>query len=85
MTEHQFNEKVRQILSKIECLPETQRSAILAMAEDTRKRHLEIQEATARACAALDDWRLAQKYRIFDAEASLREAGVREREQHDSE
>ena len=80
MTEQQYDTKVREILAKIKGLPEAQRLAILALAEDTRKRHLDIQAATARACAALDDWRLVQKYRIFDAEARLREVRASQRD-----
>lgn len=74
MTDQEFNEEMDRILAKIGDLPAAQREAVYATVNDTRKRHAEIQEATARTYAALDDWRLIQKYRIFDAEAQRREA-----------
>ena len=74
MTDQEFNAEMDRIMAKIGNLPAAQREAVYAMVNDTRKRHAEIREATARACAALDDWRLVQKYRIFDAEARRREA-----------
>ncbi len=73
MTEQQFNQQLDQILGKIENLPDAQRKAIMAMAEDTRKQDQAIRAEMARTRDALDDWRLLQKYRIFDAEARLRE------------
>ncbi|MCK4658862.1 MAG: hypothetical protein KAV82_05010 [Phycisphaerae bacterium] len=74
MTNQQFNEQLSKILANIETLPESRRGALLEMAEEARARYQQIGKTTARAREALEDWRLVQKYRIFDAEASLREA-----------
>ena len=77
MTKQEFNEHIDRILANIEGLPAAQRKAILEMAEDTRRRDQDIRDTMARAREALDDWRIVQKYRIFDAEATAREAAAR--------
>ena len=84
MTEQQFNQRLRELLRKVEQLPETQRATLLDLAEETRQRDQAIRNSAARARDALDDWRLIPKYRVFDAEARIREAQV-ERSRRDED
>lgn len=73
MLEDLFETQLREISKSIEALPEGQRGAMLALLEETRHRQQLIQQATDHARHALDDWRLIQKYLIFDHEARQRE------------
>ena len=74
METRDFEDRLAEITAKIYTLPTDQRDALLAKVEETRERHLAIRESTVRALSALDDWRIIQKYRIFDMEARLRES-----------
>ena len=67
--------QLRELSDCIEALPEDQRGPLLALLEETRRRHQLIRQATDHARHALDDWRLLQKYLIFDHEARQRENG----------
>ncbi len=73
MLEDLFETQLREISESIEALPEDRRGALLALLEETRHRHQLIRQATEHARHALDDWRLIQKYLIFDHEARQRE------------
>ncbi len=73
MTGDRFESQLREILTRIAALPEEQRARLMELVEETRERHQEIRRRVARAYSALDDWRILQKYRVFDLEASLRE------------
>ena len=83
MTGQTFNEQMTRLASTIQTLPSSQRTTLMQMVEDTRKRYREIRESGARSRNALDNWRLIQKYRIFDAEAQAREART-ERDRRDA-
>jgi hypothetical protein len=74
MTNDRFEEQLQRILARLDTLSESQQALVRPMVEETRRRHVQIREAIARAHTALDDWRLVEKYRIFDAEARWREA-----------
>jgi phosphoglycerate-specific signal transduction histidine kinase len=74
MTEQTFQTKLAELETQIDSLPAEQQAHLKAMLEETRCRHQEIRQSIAAATDALDDWRIAMKYRIFDAEARLREA-----------
>jgi hypothetical protein len=74
MEEQAFEAQLREIIAKINTLPEPQRAPLMALVEEARQRHAQIKDATARAREALDDWRLIQKYILFDHEARQREA-----------
>jgi hypothetical protein len=65
--------KLREAIRTIDALPEPERAALMEMVEETRRRHQSIHLSTKAALAAVDDWRLIQKYRLFDAEATSRE------------
>ena len=74
MYDRQFEETVRRSALVAASLPTPQREQLLALIEETRRRHGEVRTWVARARAALDDWRLVQKYLVFDREARQREA-----------
>ena len=74
MDQQAFDAQLREIIAKINTLPEPQRAPLMALVEEARQRHARIKGATARAREALDDWRLIQKYILFDHEARQREA-----------
>ncbi|MCP4589466.1 MAG: hypothetical protein GY842_01850 [bacterium] len=80
MTQQEFNEQLESILAKTADLPAAERAKIIETADATRARDKEIRESTSRARLALDDWRLRQKYLLFDAEATLREARAQQDE-----
>lgn len=73
MTGDRFELQLQEILARIAALPEHHRTHLMKVVEETRERHRDVRESVARARDALDDWRILQKYRIFDLEATLRE------------
>lgn len=73
MTGDRFEMQLQEILARIAALPEQHRAHLMKVVEETRERHQYVRESVARARSALDDWRIMQKYRVFDLEASLRE------------
>ena len=75
MQSRQFETHLQQMIDRIETLPESQRGPLMNLVDETRQRHKDIRDAARKGHDALDDWRLIQKYRIFDAEARQREAG----------
>ncbi len=58
---------------KIESLPEEQQGPLLAMLEETRNRHVMIEENCQQARTAMEDLRLSLAYLAFDYEATMRE------------
>ena len=73
MTEETFQTRLAELEARIHSLPREQQGHLQALFEETRRRHREICRSIADAVSALADWRIAMKYRIFDAEARLRE------------
>lgn len=72
MYDQRFGEAEQRCTSVLESLPEVQREKLLALLEETRERHSEIKDLIRRSRDALDDWRLLEKYILFDLEARLR-------------
>jgi len=81
MTDETLEAKLREINSRIETLPQSQRDHLMQMVEETRQRHRDIKDGISRANDALDDWRLHMKYRVFDMEASRRESESQNRDE----
>lgn len=69
-----LNARLAELASVIDRLPEMERAKLRGLVHETRRRHSEVEQGIARACARLDDWRMRAKYRVFDAEARQREA-----------
>ena len=66
--------RLAELEARIAALPADQRAALAPLLAETKTRHAQIKRATAAARDALDDWRIAMKYMVFDWEARLREA-----------
>ena len=74
MTNDALEAHLGKALEAVNTFPLSEQAALMKMIEETRLRHTDITDAAELARGALDDWRIIQKYRIFDAEATLREA-----------
>lgn len=83
MADDTFEQRIKELTTRIEQVQPEDREALLALVEETRRRHDEMRRGVARARQALDDWRLHMKYRLFDNEASLREQGSNHRAKTD--
>lgn len=74
MLDTDFEAHIQETLSAIAMLPEPQRTQLLTLVDETRERQRQNRESARRARSSLDDWRLLQKYLLFDREARQREA-----------
>ena len=84
MLDAEFEAHIQETLSAIAALPEPQRSQLLTLVDETRERYRQTQESARRARSSLDDWRLLQKYLLFDSEARRREAQAEQPPQGDA-
>lgn len=73
MAEETYTARLAELEHTIDALPPAQQAQLRILFEETRLRHVAIKTATTASRNALDDWRIAMKYMIFDAEARLRE------------
>ena len=73
MTDETFEAKLAELRARIDALPAERRADFLPLLQETRRRHHELTETMSRAYAALDDWRIALKYALFNSEAIQRE------------
>jgi len=73
MKNQDFNTKLAELLSKIEELPEDQRTRLRSLADETKMRHEGIRETVKGLQDNLDNLRLSVKYLVFDLEATRRE------------
>jgi hypothetical protein len=74
MTEEAIKARLAEIEAEIEVLPGTQQAHLMELLAETKLRHHQIRQAADAALDALQDWRIAMKYLIFDREAAMREA-----------
>ncbi len=79
MSRDRIESQLAEVVAKIESLPPNLRGPLLDLVDEARERMREVSVAADRARDAVDDWRLALKYRVFDAEATAREAALRRR------
>ena len=73
MKEDQFEQALQRSLKALDKLPEPKKEELKRLIEETRKRHDQIKVSLKEALAAVDDWRLMQKYYLFDKESRDRE------------
>ena len=85
MNKEHFEKRIKEMSALAATLPKPERDRLERLIEETRARHELIQDSVKRALEALDDWRLHQKYLIFDREASRREERDRWRKRRDEE
>lgn len=74
MAGEDYTRRLQEYERIIESLPEDQQARLRGLLEETKQRHVQIGVSVGRALRALDDWRLEQKYQLFDREARFREA-----------
>ncbi len=73
MKEDQFEQALQRSLKALDELPGPKKKELKRLIEETRKRHDQIKVSFQEALSAIDDWRLIQKYYLFDQEARDRE------------
>lgn len=73
MDETLFQQRISELISQIDTLPEPERERLRALADETRARHADIKRSVDQMQEGLDFLRLWIKYMIFDLEATRRE------------
>ena len=73
MDEAAFQQKLRELVSQIETLPEGERARLRELAEETKARHADIKRSVSAMQENIDFLRLWIKYMLFDLEATRRE------------
>ena len=73
MNEQEFQQKLGDLITQIEKLPEPQRAEMQNLAEETRARQSKIRKTVKDLQDSLDYLRLSVKYLMFDLEATRRE------------
>lgn len=71
--EDKIQERINELVKKIQQMPEPTRTRLLKLAEETQQRHNQLKETFARLQEGLDFLRLHIKYLLFDLEATKRE------------
>ena len=74
MNDETFYKKLEEARSRIDALPEEDRARLSALLDETKDRHHQIKSSMQRLRHALDDWRVHNRYLMFDLEATKREA-----------
>jgi hypothetical protein len=73
MNEHDFEQKLGELMGQIASLPESERGELTQIAEETRTRHERMRKTISELQESLDYLRLSVKYLVFDLEATRRE------------
>ena len=73
MNEQEFQAKLGELISQISGVPETERTDLLKLAEETKARHDRMKKTIGDLQDSLDYLRLSVKYLVFDLEATRRE------------
>ena len=73
MNDHEFQDKLGNLISQIEDLPSEKREELLQLAEETRGRREKSKQTIRGLQDSLDHLRLSVKYLVFDLEATRRE------------
>lgn len=73
MNESDFQNKLGELISQIDQLPQGQREQLQDLAEQTKARHDKIRKTVKDLQESLDYLRLSIKYLVFDLEATRRE------------
>jgi hypothetical protein len=75
MSEHDFQNKLAELMTEISTLPITERQKLQKVATETRQRHERLRQQVSSLQESLDYLRLSIKYLVFDLEATRRENG----------
>jgi hypothetical protein len=73
MDEATFNQKLSELVSEIGTLPNSERTKLTALAEETKERHQKLRQTVSSLQSSIDYLRLSIKYLLFDLEATRRE------------
>jgi uncharacterized membrane protein len=73
MTEHDFQQKLSDLIEQIGQLPAPERDKLQQLADDARERHVRMKKTVNDLQESLDYLRLSIKYLVFDLEATRRE------------
>ena len=73
MNEADFQQKLAELVTQINTLPESERGALSELAQQTRTRHDAMKKTINDLQESLDYLRLSIKYLVFDLEATRRE------------
>jgi hypothetical protein len=73
MNEQEFQAKLGELISQINNVPESDRTDLLKLAEETKTRHDRLKRTIGELQDSLDYLRLSVKYLVFDLEATRRE------------
>jgi len=73
MDEKTFQNKLANLMSEINTLPEGERQKLAKLAEQTRERHTKMKKTVSDLQESLDYLRLSIKYLVFELEATRRE------------
>jgi len=73
MLDQDFQTTLRKYVETIATLPEEQRQRLMNLVNETRERQETIVRMQREALNTLDDWRITEKYRLFDLECRERE------------
>jgi hypothetical protein len=73
MNENDFQNKLSELISQIDTLPENERDALTKLAAETKARHDKVKKTIADLQDSIDYLRLSIKYLVFDLEATRRE------------
>ena len=73
MLDQDFQTTLRKYVETIATLPEEQRQRLMNLVNETRERQETIVRLQREALSTIDDWRITEKYRVFDLECRERE------------
>jgi len=73
MKAEEFDAALERCIRAINDLPEGKRSQLMELVNETRDHQQTVDVSLREALDAIDDWRLYQKYMLFDMEARQRE------------
>lgn len=73
MDEKDFQQKLGDLISQIDELPQTQQNAVRHLADQAKARHEKLRQTVQNLQESLDYLRLSIKYLVFDLEATRRE------------
>ena len=73
MNEHEFQNKLADLMQQLQTLPQPAREQLEQLAADTRDRHQRMKKTVNELQESLDYLRLSIKYLVFDLEATRRE------------
>ena len=85
MKAEDFQAALERCIHQINKLPEAQRGRLMELVGQAKSRQLSVDDSLSEAMDAIDDWRLHQKYLLFDMEARQRELAEQAQDDADAD